>query len=111
MDWKRTATAVALAAALAAAPLSAARAQAQYPYYANNPLFWPFLAAGAILGTAALIVTSPIRVVCADCLPPPEAYYPFYAGSAAPAYYSQQPVTYYAPAPAPPGMTYTYPAR
>ena len=67
---KRTAISIALAAAMAVAPLSAARAQTAYY---SNPLFWPFLAAGAILGTAALIVTSPIRVVCADCLPPPQA--------------------------------------
>ena len=110
MDWNRTATAVALAAAMAVAPLSAARAQAPYPYYAN-PLFWPFLAAGAVLGTAALIVTSPIRVVCADCLPPPQAYYPFYVGPPAPAYYAPQPATYYAPTPAQPGITYSYPGR
>jgi hypothetical protein len=101
MNPKRTAISVALAAAIAAAPFSAARAQT--PYYAN-PLLWPFLAVGAILGTAALIVTVPVRVVCSDCLPPPSYYYPFYAGPPAPAYppapaaYQQPPAAYSAPA-------------
>ena len=89
MNCKRTAISVVLAAAIAAAPFSAARAQT--PYYAN-PLFWPFLAAGAILGTAALIVTAPIRIVCSDCLPPPYAYYPFYAGPPVPP--GQPPISY-----------------
>ena len=93
---------VALAAAIAAAPLAAARAQTTYVY---NPLFWPFLAAGAVLGTAALIVTAPIRVVCADCLPPPYAFYPFYVGPPP----APQPAVYTAPAQ--PGITYSYPAR
>src|SRR5260370_24286662 len=97
MNCNRTAISVALAAAIAAAPLSAARAQT--PYYAN-PLLWPFLAVGAILGTAALIVTVPVRVVCSDCLPPPANFYPFYVGPPAPAY-SLQPA-YYAPANPPP---------
>src|SRR3954453_3331778 len=112
MNSKRTAISIALAAGIAAAPLSAARAQT--PYY--NPLFWPFLAAGAVLGTAALIVTAPIRVVCSDCLPPPYAYYPFYVGPPVPPY-APQPVTYSAPAypPAPgypagqPPITYSAP--
>jgi hypothetical protein len=112
MDPKRTAISVALAAAIAAAPFSAARAQT--PYYAN-PLFWPFLAAGAVLGTAAFIVTLPIRVVCSDCLQAPAAYYPFYAGPPAPAYppapaaYQQPPATYYAPA-VQPATSYVAPA-
>ena len=84
---KKTAISLMLAAAIIAVPFSAARAQTPYyyanPYYAN-PLFWPFLAVGAILGTAALIVTAPIRVVCSNCLPPPENFYPFYAGPPAP---------------------------
>src|SRR5438067_13906626 len=54
---KRTAISIALAVGITAAPLSAARAQTAYqaPYY-YNPLFLPFLVAGAVLGTAALIV-------------------------------------------------------
>lgn len=116
MNSKRTAISVMLAAAIAAAPFSAARAQT--PYY-TNPLFWPFLAAGAVLGTAAFIVTLPIRVVCSTCLPAPEAYYPFYAGPPAPAY-TPQPAAYAAPAyppaayaapPAQPGITYSYGPR
>jgi hypothetical protein len=102
MIFKRTAMSVALAAAIAAAPLSAARAQTQYIY---NPLFWPFLAAGAVLGTAALIVTAPIRIVCAECLPPPYAFYPFYSGPPP----APQPAVYAAPPQ--PGITYSYPAR
>jgi len=106
MNSKRIAISVMLAAAIAVAPFSAARAQT--PYYAN-PLFWPFLAAGAVLGTAALIVTLPIRVVCSDCLPAPAAYYPFYAAPPAPAY-PPPPAAYSVP-PAQPGITYSYGPR
>jgi hypothetical protein len=107
MNCKRILVPVVLAAAIAAAPLFAARAQiAAYPYY-YNPLFWPFLAAGAVLGTAALIVTAPVRVVCTDCLPPPYAFYPFYTAPPAP-----QPVAYPAPPPpGQPGITYSYGPR
>jgi hypothetical protein len=106
MNLKGIAISLALGAAVATAPFSPARAQAPvYPYYYANPLFWPFLAAGAVLGTAALIVTSPIRIVCADCLPPPQAFYPFYAGPPAPA-----PAAYPAPA-YQPGITYSYGPR
>lgn len=82
---KKTALSLMLAAAIIAVPLSA-RAQAPYyyPNYYANPLLWPFLAAGAILGTAALIVTAPVRVFCSTCLPPAENFYPFYAGPPAP---------------------------
>ena len=111
MICKRIAISVVLAAAIAAAPFSAARAQTPYYY---NPLFWPFLAAGAVLGTAALIVTAPVRVVCAACLPPPQAFYPFYVGPPTPAY-PPQPAVYSAPAyPAPaaqPGIIYSYGPR
>jgi hypothetical protein len=130
MNYKRIAMSVLLAGTIAAAPLTAARAQS--PYFAN-PLLWPFLAAEAILGTAALIVTVPVRIVCSDCLPPAEAYYPSYAVYAAPAYapqpaaYAPQPAAYapqpaYAapaaayrpapyPAPANPPMSYSYAPR
>jgi hypothetical protein len=105
MKLKGTAVSVALAAAVVVAPFSPARAQAPaYPYYYANPLFWPFLAAGAALGTAALIVTSPIRIVCADCLPPPYAFYPFYTGPE-PVAYPPQPAAYQ------PGITYSYGPR
>ena len=79
---QKTVVSLMLAAAIIAAPFSAARAQT--PYYYANPLLWPFLAAGAILGTAALIVTAPVRVVCSYCLPPPQNFYPFYVGPPAP---------------------------
>ena len=98
MNLKGTAISGALAADVAVAPFSPARAQEPgYPYYYANPLFWPFLAAGAVLGTAALIVTAPIRIVCADCLTPPQYFYPFYANAPAPAYQ--------------PGITYSYGPR
>jgi hypothetical protein len=48
-----------------------------YSYYAN-PLFWPFLIVGTAVGTAGFIATLPIRAVCANCLPPPASFYPFY---------------------------------
>lgn len=65
-----------------------------YNYYYNNPIFWPFLAAGAILGTAALIATLPIRVVCSNCLPPPEGFYPLFTTSPAPPSPSGPPMSY-----------------
>ncbi len=73
---QRIAISAVLVAGLAALPVSAARAQ---PYYPCNPfpLFWPFCAAAAIVGTAGMIVTAPLRAAAA---PPyyyaPRAYYP-----------------------------------
>jgi hypothetical protein len=101
---KKTAIPLVLAAAIMAMSFTAARAQTPYyyanPYYAN-PLFWPFLLAGAVVGTAALIATLPIRVVCSNCLPPPEGFYPLYTAYITP------------PAPPPPtGPAMSYrPAR
>jgi hypothetical protein len=79
-----------VACAFAAAPLSGASAQ----YYAPCspfPLAWPFCAAGAIVGTAANIATSPFWLLAGA--PPP--FYPA-PGYYAPAYYGP---TYYAPPP------------
>src|SRR5579884_536879 len=87
MEWKRTALSAALIAALAAAPLTAAEAHRHHGF----PLFWPFVAGAAVVGTAAAIATAPLRAVA---YPPgyyyaPPAYYP-----PAPAYYGPG---YYAP--------------
>jgi hypothetical protein len=91
---------VAFAAGLAALPLSTAKAQYYPPYYppcSPFPLFWPFCVAGAVVGTAAMIVTAPIRAVTGappfyyggyygpPYYPPPPNYAPGY--SAPPYYY------------------------
>jgi len=89
---KRTIISLLFAAAVVCTSFTGARAQAQnanteyynnyyrnyyYNYY-SNPITWPFLIVGTAFGTAAFIATLPIRVVCANCLPPPEGFYPFY---------------------------------
>jgi hypothetical protein len=96
MRIRRIAISAAFAAGLAALPLSAANAQ----YYPPPPcpafpLFWPFCVAGAVLGTAAIIVTAPLRALTGA---PPFGYYP------PPPYFLPPPPPpgYYAPAP-PPG--------
>ena len=81
------------AAGLAALPLSTAEAQF-YPPCSPFPLFWPFCVAGAVVGTAAIIVTAPFRVLT---WAPPFGYYP-----PPPYYLPPPPPGYYAPAP-PPG--------
>jgi hypothetical protein len=62
----------AFAAGLALMPASA-KAQYYYPPPCSPfPLFWPFCVAGAILGTAAVIVTAPFRALAgAPPFPPP----------------------------------------
>ena len=101
---KKAAIPLMLAAAILATSFTTARAQAPYyyanPYYAN-PLLWPVLVVGAVLGTAALIATLPIRVVCSNCLPPPEGFYPYYTA------YTTPPAP---PPPTGPAMSYR-PAR
>ncbi len=81
------------AAGLAALPLSAANAQYVYPCH-PFPLFWPFCAAAAVVGTAGMIVTAPFRAVA----PPPY-------------YYGPPPAPYYPPPPGyyPPGYSYGAP--
>jgi hypothetical protein len=75
------------AAALAALPLSAAKAQYYGPPCTPFPLTWPFCVAGAVVGTAATIVSVPFRAAAGPYYgygygyyPPP--YYP-------PRYYGQ----------------------
>lgn len=108
MRIRRIAISAAFATGLAALSLSTAQAQ----YYAPCspfPLAWPFCVAGAVVGTAATIVTAPFRVLAGV---PPYGYYtpPYYA---APSYYA--PGYYYAPsyssyAPPPPPAPQAAPA-
>ena len=93
MPVRRIGISAAFAVGLAALPLSSADAQ-YYPPCSPFPLFWPFCIAGAVVGTAATIVTAPIRALTA----PPYSYgyygQPYYAPP--PGYY---PPGYYAPPP------------
>jgi hypothetical protein len=72
MRIRRIAVSAALAAALAALPFATAKAQ-YYPPCSPFPLFWPFCAAGAIVGAAATIVTAPFVALTA-----PPYYYRYY---------------------------------
>jgi hypothetical protein len=73
MPIRQMAIAAALAAGLAAVPVSAAQAQ-YYPPCSPFPLFWPFCAAGAVVGTAATIVTAPFWAFTGT----PPYYYGYY---------------------------------
>jgi len=64
----------AFAAGLAALPLSTAKAQYYYPPCSPFPLFWPFCVVGAVVGTAAIIVTAPVRALTGA----PPYYYGYY---------------------------------
>ena len=90
MRIRRLAISAAIAAALAALPLSAARAQYYYPPCSPFPLFWPFCVAGAVVVTAATIVTLPIQALT-EAPPYYYGYYrqPYYSppGYPAPGYY------------------------
>jgi hypothetical protein len=73
MPIRQMAIASAFGAGLAALPASAAQAQ----YYAPCspfPLFWPFCAAGAVVGAAATIVTAPFWTLTGT----PPYYYGYY---------------------------------
>src|SRR5215831_4217548 len=73
MPIRQMAIAAAFGAGLAAVPASAAQAQ----YYAPCspfPLFWPFCAAGAVIGAAATIVTGPFWALAGT----PPYYYGYY---------------------------------
>ena len=75
MIVKRLAVSAVLATGLAAAPITKAEAHRHY----CGPLCWPFAAAAAVVGTAAVVATAPIRAVTAPYpyyAPPPAAYYP-----------------------------------
>ena len=88
MRVRRIAISAAFAAGLATLPLSTANAQ-YYPPCPPFPLFWPFCVAGGVAGTAAIIVTAPLRALTRT---PPFGYYP------PPPYYLPPPPGYYAPA-------------
>jgi len=95
MPIRRIAVSAAFAAGLAALPIATAKAQ-YYPPCSPFPLFWPFCVAGAVVGTAATIVTAPFRALAA-----PPYYYGYYGQP----YYPPPP--YYAPGYyAPPGNYY-----
>ena len=73
MNWKRTALSATLVAALAALPFSAAEAHWRHHGF---PLFWPFAAGAAVVGTAAAIATAPLRAAPYYYAPPAPYYYP-----------------------------------
>jgi hypothetical protein len=83
MTYTRGAALALLVASASAMPLSDASARCWR--CGPGPIFWPFAAAAAVVGTAAAIATAPLRA-----LAPPPVYYP------PAAYY---PPAYYAPPP------------
>ena len=87
MPIPRIALPALFAAGLLALPLSAAKAQYYGPPCTPFPLTWPFCVAGAVVGTAAAIVSAPFRAV---------AGYPYYYGYYPPRYYAPPP-PYYPP--------------
>jgi hypothetical protein len=97
MPIPRIAISAVFAAGLAALPLSAAKAQYYYPCH-PFPLFWPFCAAAAVVGTAGMVVTAPFRAIAAPPYyygPPPAPYYPPPPAYYPPAYPNGAP--YYGP--------------
>jgi hypothetical protein len=87
MTIHRIAMSAVFAAGLAALPVSAAKAQYYGPPCTPFPLTWPFCVAGAVVGTAAAVVSAPFRAVAAP---------PYYYGyGPAPARYYYPPPRYY----------------
>jgi hypothetical protein len=82
MPISRIAMSAVFAAALAALPLMPAKAQYYGPPCTPFPLTWPFCVAGAVVGTAAAVVSAPFRA-------------PYYYGPP-PRYYAPPP-PYYGP--------------
>ena len=89
MNIRAIAARAVFAAGLAALPLAAAKAQ-YYPPCSPFPLFWPFCVVGAVVGTAAAIVTAPFAALA----PPPPPYYYGYYGRP---FYPPPPPGYYPP--------------
>ena len=91
MPISRFAISAVFAAGLAVLPLSAAKAQYYGPPCTPFPLTWPFCVAGAVVGTAAAVVSAPFRATA----------YPYYYGYAPPPYYPPRyygaPYPYYPP--------------
>ena len=77
MPISRFAISAVFAAGLAVLPLTQAKAQYYGPPCTPFPLTWPFCVAGAVVGTAAAVVSAPFRA----------AAYPYYYGYAPPPYY------------------------
>ncbi|MGE5271424.1 MAG: hypothetical protein ACM3JG_17320 [Thiohalocapsa sp.] len=104
MQIQRIAMSAAFVAALVGAPLSAARAQYYAPPPCAFPLFWPVCIAGAIVGTAATVVSAPFRAAAAP------AYYGYPGAYPQPGPYPQpwppQPTPPYGPAGYPPPYPY-----
>lgn len=73
MNIRAIAAPAVFAAGLAALPMAPAMAQ-YYPPCSPFPLFWPFCIVGAVVGTAAAIVTAPFAALA----PPPPYYYGYY---------------------------------
>jgi hypothetical protein len=97
MRIRRTAISAAFAGGLVVLPVSTATAQ-YYPPCSPFPLFWPFCVVGAVVGTAAVIVTAPFRALAGA----PPFYYPYYGPGypPPPPYYptgNYAPPGYYAP--------------
>jgi hypothetical protein len=100
MTYTRGAAVALLVASASALPLSDASARCWR--CGPGPIFWPFAAAAAVVGTAAAIATVPLRAIAG---PPGYAYYPPPAYYAPPGYYYPPPGYY-----APPGYYYWQPA-
>ena len=89
MRLSRIALSAVFAAGLAALPLSATKAQYYGPPCTPFPLTWPFCVVGAVVGTAAAVVSAPFR-----------PYY--YYGPPAAGYYAPPGAPYYPPPYSPP---------
>jgi len=98
MRIRRTTISAAFATGLAALPLSTAEAQYYYPPCSPFPLAWPFCIAGAVVGTAAAIVTLPFRAFTGAPAYYSGGYYgpPYYPPPSGPGYYAP-PSNYYGP--------------
>ena len=101
MRIRQIAISAAYATGLAVLPIPAAQAQ-YYPPCSPFPLFWPFCVAGALVGTAATIVTAPFWALTGT----PPYYYGYYGQPYNP--YYPPPAPAYPPAPSyTPQPTYT----
>src|SRR6266404_1632213 len=78
MQIQRLVIATVFALGIAALPLSPAKAQYYGPPCTPFPLTWPFCVAGAVVGTAAAVVSAPFRATA----------YPYYYGYYPPRYYA-----------------------
>src|SRR5215831_7378872 len=113
MRIRRIAILATFASGLAALPISPLKAQYYPPPPCSPfPLFWPFCVAGALVGTAATIVTAPFWALTGT----PPYYYGYYGQPYFPPSAYNAPRYYPPPAPAySPAPSYTpqptYPSR